>query len=157
MYVHELVVVSLLTTCYIQVISDLLQQLVATTCCESFGLINLVPDLLITGKKQCEQIFLTNCEIITCLGRILSPTTVLENVRQRQQHRCQEIFDKISSQEIFLHLAGNSCHLIYIISCTQCAWIITIHIIMVYVLKCHIIYLLFKKSKSILLVEIVLC
>ena len=36
-------------------------------------------------------------------------------------------------------------------------WIITIHIIMVSVLKCHIIYLLFKKSKSILLVEIVLC
>jgi hypothetical protein len=31
----------------------------------------------------------------------------LGNVRQRQQHRCQEIFNKISSQEIFLHLAGN--------------------------------------------------
>ena len=91
------------------------------------------------------------------LRSVKGKLTVLENVRQRQQHCCQEIFDKISSQEIFLHLAGNSCHLIYIVSCTQCAWIITIHIIMVSVLKCHIIYLLFKKSKSILLVEIVLC
>ena len=34
---------------------------------------------------------------------------VLENVRQRQQYRCQEI----SSQKIFLHLAENVCHLIY--------------------------------------------
>jgi hypothetical protein len=32
---------------------------------------------------------------------------VLENVRQSQQHRCQEMFNKISSQEIFLRLAGN--------------------------------------------------
>ena len=82
--------------------------------------------------------------------------TVLENVRQRQQQRCQEIFDKISSQEIFLHLAGNSCHLIYNIM--HSVWIyIMFHIIMVSVLKCHVIYLLFKKSKSILQVEIVLC
>jgi hypothetical protein len=39
--------------------------------------------------------------------------TGLENVRQRQQHRCQEMFHRISLQEIFLHLAGNFCHLIY--------------------------------------------
>ena len=59
--------------------------------------------------------------------------SVLENVRQRQQQRCQEIFDKISSQEIFLHLAGNSSvHLIYNIM--HSVWIITIHIIMVSVL-----------------------
>jgi hypothetical protein len=37
---------------------------------------------------------------------------VLENVRQCQQHRCQEMFNKLSSQEIFLHLAGNFCHVI---------------------------------------------
>jgi hypothetical protein len=29
---------------------------------------------------------------------------VLENVRQRQQHCCQEMFHKISSQEIFVIL-----------------------------------------------------
>ena len=49
--------------------------------------------------------------MFTC-AKILMLHTVLENVRQRQQHRCQEMFDKISSQEIFLHLAGNSFHLI---------------------------------------------
>ena len=86
---------------------------------------------------------------------IVVTPSVLENVRQRQQQRCQEMFDKISSQEIFLHLAGNSCHLIYNIMHSVC--IITIHVIMVSVLKWHIIYLLFKKSKSIFLVEIVLC
>jgi hypothetical protein len=43
---------------------------------------------------------------------VIPKEAVLENVRQRQQHRCQEIFDKTYSQEIFLHLAGNSCHLI---------------------------------------------
>jgi hypothetical protein len=37
---------------------------------------------------------------------------VLENVRQRQQHRGQESFEKTYSQEISLHLAGNSCHII---------------------------------------------
>jgi hypothetical protein len=37
-------------------------------------------------------------------------SAVLENVQQRQQHRCQEVFNKISSQEIFLPLAGISCH-----------------------------------------------
>jgi hypothetical protein len=50
--------------------------------------------------------------ILKVLVSSLTNIPVLENVRQRQQHRCQEIFDKISSQEIFLHLAGNSCHLI---------------------------------------------
>jgi hypothetical protein len=38
-------------------------------------------------------------------------TSVLKNVRQHQQHRYQEIFNKISLQEIFLHLAGNVCNL----------------------------------------------
>jgi hypothetical protein len=37
-------------------------------------------------------------------------SAVLENVRQRQHHRCQEVFNKISPQEIFLPLAGNACH-----------------------------------------------
>jgi predicted transcriptional regulator len=40
--------------------------------------------------------------------------TVLENVWQRQQHRCQEIFNKISSQEIVLYtLQEIFCRLIF--------------------------------------------
>ena len=40
---------------------------------------------------------------------------------------CQEIFNKISSQEIVSRLAGNFCHLAYI-------------------LECHLVYLLFTKA-----------
>jgi hypothetical protein len=42
-----------------------------------------------------------------------SRSSVLKNVLQHQQHYCQEMFNKISWQEIFLHLAGNVCRLIY--------------------------------------------
>ena len=63
---------------------------------------------------------------------------VLENIWQRQQHRCKEIFNKLSLPDIILHLIGNFCHLIYI-------------------LECYIIHLLFKNSKSVLQVENVLC
>jgi hypothetical protein len=59
---------------------------------------------------------------------------VLENVRQRQQHRCQEIFNKISSQENLLALCRK-----FLLS---------------YIQECHTIYLLFENSKvSILQVE----
>ena len=40
-------------------------RLVGTTCYESVGLINLVPDLSRTGNKQCEHILLISCEIFT--------------------------------------------------------------------------------------------
>ena len=39
--------------------------------------------------------------------QVVNKDSVLENVRQHQQNYCQEIFNKISSQEIFLHFAGN--------------------------------------------------
>jgi hypothetical protein len=51
---------------------------------------------------------------------------VLENVRQRKQHGCQESFDKICLQENFLHLTE-------------------IFQMSTYTLECHIIYLLFTK------------
>jgi hypothetical protein len=44
----------------------------------------------------------------------LTSRTLLENVQQSQQHRCQEIFNKISSQEILLHPARNFCHLLHV-------------------------------------------
>ena len=64
---------------------------------------------------------------------------VLENIRQCQQHHsCKEIFNKLYFQDIILHRTGNFCHLLYI-------------------LECHIIYLLLKTSKTVLQVEIVFC
>jgi hypothetical protein len=44
-------------------------------------------------------------------AQIPSQMPLLGNV---WQHRCQEFFNKISSQEIFLHRAGNVCHLLYL-------------------------------------------
>ena len=50
--------------CHDQLVNNLMLRaddirLVGTTCCESVGLINLVPDLSTTGNKQFEHISLT--------------------------------------------------------------------------------------------------
>ena len=54
-----------------------------------------------------------------------------ENVRQRLQHHCQQIFNKISFQEIF-SVAGNILQDIFVL--------------LQYVLECHITLLLVYKS-----------
>ena len=73
-------------------------------------------------QKQNVNNFYENCfmdlyAVLICehcsQPRKLRTASVLENVRQRQQHRCQEIFNKISWQEIFLHFVENFCHHIY--------------------------------------------
>jgi hypothetical protein len=56
---YELVVINLLTTCYVQTISDLLDQLVASLSASS----TLFSDLSTAGNKQCEHILLPGCEI----------------------------------------------------------------------------------------------
>jgi hypothetical protein len=83
---------------------------------------------------------MTQLKLLTLLFHDgLDNGAVQRNVWQCQQHHCHEMFNKISSQEIFLYFAGNFCHLT------------------VYTLKGHIIYLLFKNSKSVLQVKIILC
>ena len=54
----------LLRACCHQLVNNLMLRadditLVGTTCCESVGLVNLVPDLSTTGNKQFEHISLT--------------------------------------------------------------------------------------------------
>ena len=57
---YELVVINLLTTCYVQTISDLLEQLVASLLASSTLLQddnNLFQACQQLGDKQCEHIF----------------------------------------------------------------------------------------------------
>ena len=91
-----------------------------------------VPGRAIRNEKhQCTETYFNPITLVDLNGNVVYPqfwdksSAVLENVLQHQQHCCQESRNKISSQELFLHLAGNFCHLI---------------------LECHIIYLLFTKA-----------
>jgi hypothetical protein len=66
---YELVGINLLTTCDVEAISDLLEQLVASMLASSTLLQddNLFQtcEQLTTGNKRCEHISLTSCEIFT--------------------------------------------------------------------------------------------